>query len=261
MNLLHASRLTPHVPFGRREAWCGVRDARAHGFTLLELLLAIAVFAVVLAAINGVFYGALRLRNRTNEAIERGLPVQQALAILRRDLAGLVLPGTGLAGALNSSAVIVGINQQEVGTEFFTTSGVPEGDTPWADLQKVAYVLRDPTNRTSFNGRDLVRVVRRNLLPSSFVEPAFEQRLLSDVERLEWSFYDGTSWRTYWDSTNETTLVPRAIRVEIAVAEPLEDQPAGRVLNPRTRTPIQLVMPVVVRPSTNTTSQAEGGDQ
>src|SRR5947207_14101285 len=54
---------------------------RTRGFTLLELLIAVAVFAIVLAAINAVFYGALRLRNKTTEAIKEALPMQQALAI------------------------------------------------------------------------------------------------------------------------------------------------------------------------------------
>lgn len=223
----------------------------------MELLLAIAVFAVVLSAINAVFYGAVRLRNKTHAVIERGLPVQQALAVMRRDLAGIVLPGEGLAGALNSQAVITGTNQQYVGTEFFTSSGVPDGFTPWAEIQKVAYVLRDPTNRTSVSGRDLVRVVQRNLLPS-LVEPVLEQRLLGDVERFDLSFYDGTTWRNYWDSTNETTVLPRAIKVELMLAEPADETPGRRVVNTRTLMPVQLVVPVSVTPSTNTTAEAEG---
>jgi prepilin-type N-terminal cleavage/methylation domain-containing protein len=39
---------------------------------LLELLIAVAIFSIVLAAINAVFYGALRLRNKTTEAIQGG---------------------------------------------------------------------------------------------------------------------------------------------------------------------------------------------
>jgi len=39
-------------------------------FTLIEIMLAVAIFAVVLAAINGVFYGAMRLRAKTAAAVE-----------------------------------------------------------------------------------------------------------------------------------------------------------------------------------------------
>ena len=65
------------------------------GFTLLELLLATAVAAVVLLAINTVFFGALRLHNTTHEKIDTDLVLQRALGIVRRDLAGLMLPTGG----------------------------------------------------------------------------------------------------------------------------------------------------------------------
>ena len=54
---------------------------RSSAFTLLELLIAVSVFAIVLAAINGVFYSAIRLRNRAVELVDRTLPVEQALTI------------------------------------------------------------------------------------------------------------------------------------------------------------------------------------
>src|SRR6266480_4592833 len=73
------------------------------GFTLLEILLAILVFSIVLAAIHTVFFSAFRLRNKTSEAIERSLPLQQTLAIIKRDLANLVPPGGLLSGALQST--------------------------------------------------------------------------------------------------------------------------------------------------------------
>src|SRR5688572_5904097 len=39
-------------------------------FTLLEVLIAVVTFGIVLAAMNAVFYGALRLRNKTTEALK-----------------------------------------------------------------------------------------------------------------------------------------------------------------------------------------------
>ena len=51
-----------------------LRPAFQSAFTLLELLLAILIFAIVLSAIHGVFFTALRLRDRTSNAIERSLP-------------------------------------------------------------------------------------------------------------------------------------------------------------------------------------------
>src|SRR4051794_28667250 len=66
--------------------------ARAGGFTLLELLLATAIGAIVLLVINATFFSALRLHNATHEKIADDLVVQRALAIVRKDLAGITLP-------------------------------------------------------------------------------------------------------------------------------------------------------------------------
>src|SRR5947209_4512497 len=47
-------------------------EKQVAGFTLLELLIAVAIFAVVLAAINGVFYGAMRLHRRSRRHLALG---------------------------------------------------------------------------------------------------------------------------------------------------------------------------------------------
>lgn len=237
-----------HLPVGRSGA-----------FTLIELLLTIVIFAVILASINAVFFGAMRLRQKSADAAARALPLELTLATLRRDLAGIVKPGGTYAGILDSAANIQGLNEQNVGTEIFTTSGVFRDPQPWAEIQKVAYVLRDPTNRLGTVGRDLVRVVKRNLAPAVEEQPE-EQRLLSEVNRIDFSFFDGTSWRTSWNSTNDLTTLPRAIRVEITLEpERLQGQEAqtARTVNSQFRPPIQLVVPVMVAAVTNQSAGTE----
>ena len=70
--------LSPDGGEGTR-AQCAVRPRIRHSpfairhslsaFTLLELLIAVVAFAIVLAAINGVFYSALKLRVRSRLTI------------------------------------------------------------------------------------------------------------------------------------------------------------------------------------------------
>lgn len=228
------------------------------GFTLMELLLAIAVSAVVLAAINGVFFAAMRLRNRTAEQLDASIPLQNALTILRRDLMGIQLPGGKFTGTLNSAATINGENETETGTDIYTNTGRIEEDLPWGDIQRVAYILRAPTNSASRNsGRDLVRVVNRNLLPPVQDEPV-EYRLLSGVELLEFSFYDGQTWRNTWNSTNETTTLPLAIKVTLTLATPQQRNGATIPAN-RQRPVHELIVPILLGAATNATSTAGGG--
>src|ERR1019366_5609002 len=69
----------------------------ARAFTLIETVLALGLMAMVLAAITGVFFSALRLRERTADTVDNALPAQQATAILRRDLQCAMAPGGILA--------------------------------------------------------------------------------------------------------------------------------------------------------------------
>ena len=237
---------------------------RRSAFTLIELLLAIVIFSMILAAVNAVFFGAMKLRQKTADSATKAQPLELTLATLRRDLSGIVLPasssnsaaGNTFAGVLDSAAQIQGLTEQNVGTEIFTTSGVFRDTLPWAEIQKIAYVLRDPTNRLSSSGRDLVRIVKRNLLPAA-EEQAEEQRLMSDVNRVDFSFYDGSSWRTSWNSTNELTTLPRAIKVEITL-EPEPLAPGSRATT-TSRLPIQMVVPIMLASVTNSTATNSTG--
>lgn len=260
MTTHHASRTTPHAAGLARGPWCVRRETR-RGFTLIELLLAIVIFALILASVNAVFFGAMKLRQKTADSATKALPLELTLATLRRDLSGIVMPGGTFAGVLDSAAQIQGLTEQNVGPEIFTTSGAFRDPLPWAEIQRVAYVLRDSTNRTVSAGRDLVRIVKRNLLPAA-EEQAEEQRLMSAVNRIDFSFYDGSSWRPSWNSTNELTTLPRAIKVELTV-EP-EPMPAGsRAAPTRSLLPIQMIVPIMVASVTNSTAATEetGGVQ
>lgn len=229
-----------------------MKRASTKAFTLIEVLLAVAIFAVVLAAINTVFYAGLRLRNSMNTSLDRSLPVEQALGIIKRDLAGIVPPGT-LAGALKSgSASSLSLMGEQTGTEIYTSTASIDDTTPWAEVQKVTYYLRAPTNFTTRAGQELFRAVTRNLLPSAEEQPV-EQFLLSGVEEIHFLFYTGTEWKDSWDGRTEEIALPKAIKVQLWMA-PEADQERTE------RRAIELLAPIMVEGSTNAT-QNRGGQQ
>src|SRR5262252_4070278 len=51
----------------------------AQAFTLVEVLLALAICAIVLVAINAVFATAVRLRNRTSATVDEALPIERTV--------------------------------------------------------------------------------------------------------------------------------------------------------------------------------------
>lgn len=194
----------------------------ARAFTLIEALLALAICAVVLVAINAVFATAVRLRNQTSAAVEGALPLDQALATLRRDLRGVVGPGGVLAGDFKCDAQSMGLNMgvtapSASGLDFFTATGTISDNAPWGDLQEVYYLLMDPQDGNTAAGKDLVRYVNRNLLSTVLLQPPEPQRLLSHVQSAEFDAFDGLQWRT-WDTSMGDTNLPMAVRIRLHLA-------------------------------------------
>jgi type II secretion system protein J len=223
----------------------------AQAFTLIEVTLALAVSAIVLAAIGGVFYSAVRLRERTMAMVDEAAPLQQAVGFLRRDLKGAVPPGGVLAGSLQSGVVSGNLSQND-GIEIYTSTGIISDSGPWGDIQKVTYQLQDSTTGPRGGGRDLIRSVTRNLL-STTAEEATDQWLMGNVQDLQFAYYDGTNWRDSWDSTIGGTNLPTAVRVRLQMAG---DPTAGN----RNMDPIELIFPLVSQSRTNLV-QTTGGAQ
>lgn len=224
-------------------------------FTLMELLLSVLVFSVVLVAMNYVFFGAIKLRNKTTQLVEAGMPQQQALMMIRRDLANVIAPAStsALAGAfittattgLQTAGALAG---RQVGPTFYTACGIMDDRNPWSQVRKVSYQLSSPTNLSP--GLELYRNVTRNLLPV-LTQPVESQWLLSGIEDVTFQYYDGTQWRETWDGTNETTVLPRAVRMQIQMLPEPEQR-----LRPA---PIEMVVPIYVEPSTNTSTTSSSG--
>jgi type II secretion system protein J len=218
-------------------------------FTLIEVLLALAVSAIVLAAISGVFYSALRLRERTSALLDESVPVQRALGLLRRDLQGVLPPGGVLAGDFKNGALTSG-TAQGFGLQFYTTTGVINDDAPWGDIQEVTYQLRDPADRNRALGKDLIRAVTRNLLATTVLN-SDEQWLLGNIQNLEFACFDGSDWRDSWDTSAGNTNLPTAVRVRIQLA-------ADNDADTRNRQPLELIVPLISQSRTNQTSTTGG---
>lgn len=209
-------------------------------FTLIEMLLAIGIMAMVLVAINAVFFAAMRLHDSTTQSVDDALPVQQALATMRKDLENAVPPSTN--GILSGDFKVGGVeslgSSLPVDIEMFTTTGVLRDNEPWGEIQKVTYSLRQSSGNSP--GRDLFRSVTRNLLATIPPQPE-DQWMMSGVQSIEFSCFDGTQWRNYWDTTVTDTNLPSAIRVRILLA--------GN--NGNSTRPIEMLVPIDSQSLTN----------
>ena len=221
-----------------------IRRSR-RGFTLIEMILAVGIAAIVLITINAVFFTSLRLRDETAAMVDAASPVDSAVTFLKRDLQCAVTPTNGTSKVL-SGGFRVGNNINSVGVsdpvaiELYTATGALSDNAPWGDIQRVSYELRTPAD-PSATGRDLYRSVMRNLLTISTPEVT-DQLMLSGVASLKFSCYDGAGWNDVWDTTDPTavnTNLPVAVRVDI--------QMAGR----SDLGPIEIVVPIDSQTRTN----------
>lgn len=196
--------------------------AQSGGFTLLELIVGAAISAVLLAALYGVLSGVLGMKRRSYESMGRDLPQAAATAVLKRDIMNMVVP----LGRLGD--VVVGEKSSEDGRvsdtlAFCTTTGTVGETTAYPNIQKVEYYLAESEGNVEYPSAQLIRAVTRNLLTTDSEETREARSLLSGVQSMELEFYDGETWTTTWDSTTAETVVPKAVRVRLTMAERDED--------------------------------------
>jgi type II secretion system protein J len=217
-------------------------------FTLIEMLLAVAICAIVLVAINGVFATAVRLRDKTSEAVEKALPMNRAMDMMVRDLKGTVGPGGYLAGDFRCGAQAMGASMGlsgeagSAGLDFFTSTGAINDKFPWGDIQEVFYELKAPTEKNQ-EGMELVRCVNRNLLATTTTTPEI-QSLLGNVQTVQFDCYDGTQWRDTWDTSAGDTNLPVAVRIRIQLASRQGEASPNQQ-------PLEMLVPLVTQTVTN----------
>ena len=131
----HVEMARPHGCLGHPaigEAAAGHRPALRcsrsciRAFTLIEMILALAIAGTVLIAINSVLFGALHLRARTTEVTEQTLPMDRAVATLKQDLSCIMQPGTNgsntIIGLMGTDATGTGLTQTPL-LEIYTRAG------------------------------------------------------------------------------------------------------------------------------------------
>jgi type II secretion system protein J len=217
----------------------------AAAFTLIEMILAIGVAAIVLIAANAVFFTALHLRDATSDAVDAASPIDQSLTILRRDLHCAVTPKVNgiLSGDFKIGNVTSTGISDPVSAEIYTADGALSENAPWGDIQRVTYELKTSTTGTS--GKDLYRSVTRNLLTTATPDVE-DQLMIRGVDSVQFSAYDGAQWNDTWDTTDTTsanTNLPVAVRVNI--------QLSGSGKN---SSPIEILVPIDSQSRTNVSS-------
>jgi type II secretion system protein J len=182
---------------------------RARGFTLLELLVAIAILGIIAGTLYATLFAATRAQRSARSSVEPSRAAALTLEYLRQDLDGAMRPNGVLAGAFTGSSGDGAGGADSL--SFYSNANVPIADAISSDLRKVEFVVvADTTDGTS----TLLRRVTTNLLPIGEATVR-EQVLCRKVAVLKYRYFDGSIWLDTWLSTGMGNVLPVAVEVTL----------------------------------------------
>lgn len=183
------------------------------GFTLLELILATAIAAMMALTLYSAMSSGFRARTSSLAQMRNIQSATIALDLVERDLQS-ILPASGtLSGPMLGYAM--GTPGREADSiDFHCIGRDRNSDSPLSEgFRRVQIVLRTDTPTPT-----LVRRVRTNLLAP--VQPdAVEETLATDIVGFSVRYFDGLGWYSEWDSLLQANALPVAIEVTVRVEE------------------------------------------
>ena len=148
---------------------------RQQGFTLLEIMIALAIFAVISILAWQILDGAMRTSTASDEAATKVTALQRTYNLLSRDFYQ-----QQARAPRNSGEVFV---QQQNGLEMTTLNGI----SGQVQLERVSWTLKD---------KRLWRNVWAAIDGPASAQPE-EVPILSEVKALKWRFWH-EGWQEKW---------------------------------------------------------------
>tara|TARA_B110000881_G_C18444527_1_gene447784 strand:+ start:291 stop:926 length:636 start_codon:yes stop_codon:yes gene_type:complete len=180
------------------------------GFTLLELLVAMAIFSLISLTSFSLFDTVLNADENSQITTKRNNELQRAFLIMERDFLQMAYRSARLSGDAPTEDFILN-DGESYGTGNNTLAFVRNGWTnpglllPRSDVQSVAYQLNDTTfERLHYNFVDAV-----------VGEDPKQRPLITDVEEVNFEYYDGKKWQENISSKS----LPQGIAIELTLKD------------------------------------------
>lgn len=196
------------------------------GFTLLELLLAVAVSGILAASLFSGLGVVLDAREAAEQQLAGQAEARIAMAVIRDQLIAAAPPdGQWIEDFLGAES------ETRLGdpsdTLTFTTSSLilPTGRER-GDRHRVELALIEADDNQSDSGPYLLtQRVTDDIEPNTGADTdpeddAIEQVLLRRVEALNLRYHDGTEWLDSWDSSLRPDILPRGVEITLILAQP-----------------------------------------
>ena len=223
----------------------------SNGFTLLELMIALAMVAIVAASLASTLGLAFKAQKSAETAIEPPRSAELAMDFLQADIQSALQPNPGLAASDSTGTSISGLGSSSSSAASNASSSIAadqalgvlagnfEGTQSTDDRGHEADdLIFYGTAQSPFHpdangeikqieltvqkvGSDycLVRKVTRNLLSEQTVTPD-QEVLCRGVNSFTLQYYTGSEWMTTWDSTQEDNTIPASVQIALELVRP-----------------------------------------
>lgn len=184
------------------------RNAFAAGFTLLEVLIALALLAILSGALYATFFSLTKGRDAASSSMEGRRELRGTLDTLSREISAAFYNGRDKR--LHFVVEDRDLFGKPSSTLSFTTIAPPRtDDRPGSDMMEVSYRMADKERQLMLmrQARDLYRTV--DPLPY----PQMEK-----LEGFLVECFDGGKWVRSWDTTLNPGL-PKSVRITLMVKE------------------------------------------
>lgn len=184
---------------------------KQQGFTLLELLIASIIFAIMAVMAYGGLDNVIKNSESSQQALDRLKQVQQSVMVLNRDLSQII-PRPIRDEYGNPQPYIIADNTLDRLIEFTRGGRVNPAGLLRSTLQRVAY---------RFDEDKLVRLQWPHLDRSQELEPT-ETILIDNVENVVIRFLDeNAEWQEQWPPLNaggaSTAKSPLAVEIVLTL--------------------------------------------
>lgn len=190
---------------------CRSRRSSSRGFTLIEVLVAIAIFASLSVGAYQVLNQVQRSNQLSLERSERLKTLQRALVFMDNDFRQMALRQSRTNGEEPSPELIQWrdylIDSDAKGVMFVRSGWLnPQQQFPRGEVSKVGYRLKN----------DQLQRVWWRYVDTPVGQEGIVMPLIDKVNSFDLRFYDGNQWQDNWESNYS---LPEAVSVRLELED------------------------------------------
>jgi type II secretion system protein J len=193
---------------------------RTHGFTLIELVVALAMVAIIAGSLATSLWTAYHATQRTEAAVAPSRQASIMMDYLAPDFQNAMQTSTTnpqtLIGNFEGTQAQDDRGHEADDVIFFSTTESPQHVDANGEIKQIEYTVE---HLSGSNDYALVRRVTRNLLAQIQAAPD-EEIICRNVSSFTLQYFDGSNWNTTWDSTQEDKTIPAAVQVKVELEDP-----------------------------------------